>query len=140
MGLKITAEVNYKTVNFLDVTLNLNSELYKPYRKPNNEPIYIHKESNHPPSIIKHLSAAINRRIASLSSDKGSFDSVAPIYDLTVLKSKIITIRSFNTVLLIQLLQLKPFLKRRSVNVREMLSGSTHPIAKPCEPMSPEIS
>ena len=67
LALKITAEVNYKTVNFLDVTLNLTDESYKPYRKPNNEPLYIHKESNHPPSITKHR-AAINRRIASLSS------------------------------------------------------------------------
>jgi hypothetical protein len=77
LGLKITAEVNYKTVNFLDVTLNLTNESYKPYRKPNNDPLYIHKESNHPPSITKQLSAAINSRIASLSSDKQSFDSVA---------------------------------------------------------------
>ena len=29
LGLRITAEVNYKTVNFLDVTLNLTSKLYK---------------------------------------------------------------------------------------------------------------
>jgi hypothetical protein len=81
LGLKITAEVNYKTVNFLDVTLNLTNESYKPYRKPNNDPLYIHKESNHPPSIIKQLPAAINRRIASLSSDKQTFDSVASTYD-----------------------------------------------------------
>ena len=87
LGLKITAEVNYKTVNFLDVTLNLTSKLYKPYRKPNNEPLYIHKESNHPPSIIKHLPAAINRRVASLSSDKQTFDTVAPTYDRALKQS-----------------------------------------------------
>ena len=75
LGLKITAEVNYKTVNFLDVTLNLTNESDKPYRKPNNDPLYIHKESNHPPSITKHFPGAINRRIASLSSDKQTFDS-----------------------------------------------------------------
>ena len=51
LGLKITAEINYKVVNFLDVTLNLTNESYKSYRKPNNELLYIHKESNHPPSI-----------------------------------------------------------------------------------------
>jgi hypothetical protein len=81
LGLKITAEVNYKIVNFLDVTLNLTNESYKPYRKPNNEPLYIHKESNHPPPITKHLPEAINRRIATLSSDKQTFDSVAPTYN-----------------------------------------------------------
>ena len=86
-GLKITAEVNYKTVNFLDVTLNLTDESYKPYRKPNNEPLYIDKESNHPPLITKHLPAAINRRIASLSSDKQMFYSVAPTYDKALKQS-----------------------------------------------------
>ena len=60
-GLKITAEVNHKTVNFLDVILNLTYESYKPFRKPNNDPLNIHKESNHPPSITKQLPAAINR-------------------------------------------------------------------------------
>ena len=35
-GLKITAEVNYKTVNFLDITLNLANDSCKSYRKPNN--------------------------------------------------------------------------------------------------------
>ena len=81
LGLKITAEVNYKIVNFLDVTLNLTNESYRPYTKPNNEPLYIHKESSHPPSITKHLPEAINRRIATLSSDKQTFDSVAPTYN-----------------------------------------------------------
>ena len=97
LGLKITAEVNYETVNFLDVTLNLTSKLYKPYRKPNNEPLYIHKESNHPPSIIKHLPAAINRRIASLSSDKQTFDTVAPTYDRALEQSNYHTKLQFPT-------------------------------------------
>ncbi len=82
-----TAEVNYKIVNFLNVTLNLNNESYKPYRKPNNEPLYIHKESNHPPPITKHLPEATNRRIATLSSDKQTFYSVAPTYNNTLKQS-----------------------------------------------------
>jgi len=39
-GLKITAEVNYHMVNFLDVTPNLREDKYQPYRKPNNDPLY----------------------------------------------------------------------------------------------------
>ena len=42
-------------VNYLDVSLNLESESYRPYRKPNNETIYIHGKSNHPRNIIKQL-------------------------------------------------------------------------------------
>ena len=87
MGLKITAEINYKTVNFLDVTLNLTNESYKPYRKPNNELLCSHKESNHPPSISKHLLTAINRKIASLSFDEQTFNSVAPTYDYALMQS-----------------------------------------------------
>ena len=35
--LKVTAEINYHVVNFLDVTLNLSEQNYQPYRKPNND-------------------------------------------------------------------------------------------------------
>ena len=34
----ITSEMKLKIVNFLDVTLNLNTGTYKPYNKPNNDP------------------------------------------------------------------------------------------------------
>ena len=43
-GLKITIEANKKIVNFLDVTLNLDKGSYEPYTKPNNTPIYVHRE------------------------------------------------------------------------------------------------
>jgi len=33
-SLKITIEANEKVVNFLDVTLDLNTEKFKPYSKP----------------------------------------------------------------------------------------------------------
>ena len=54
--LKITAEITHQSVNFLDITLNLNDESYQPYRKPNNEPLFIDSHSNHPPSIIQSIS------------------------------------------------------------------------------------
>ena len=47
-GLKITIEANKKTINFLDVTLDLASGSYKPFMKPNNKILYVHQESNHP--------------------------------------------------------------------------------------------
>ena len=64
-NLRITAEINYHTVNFLDVTLNLKDERYIPYRKPNNDPLYIDSRSNHPPCIIKQLPVSINKRLCS---------------------------------------------------------------------------
>ena len=53
-ALKITIEANMKTVNFLDVNLDLNKDQYGPYRKPNDVPLYVHKHSNHPPAVLKH--------------------------------------------------------------------------------------
>ena len=55
LELKITIEANLKTVDFLDVTLDLRNESYKPYRKPNDNTLYINASSNHPPSILKQL-------------------------------------------------------------------------------------
>ena len=52
--LQITIEANKKVVNFLNVTLDLNKQSYAPYIKPNNKPLYVHRESNHPPHILKN--------------------------------------------------------------------------------------
>ncbi len=79
-GLKITAKATLHVVNFLDVTFDLNNGKFKPYRKPNDDPLYINRHSNHPPSIIKHLPTSINKRISALSADEQIFHESAPIY------------------------------------------------------------
>ncbi len=79
-GLKITAEANLHVINFLDVTFDLNNGKFKPYRKPNDDPLYINRHSNHPPSIIKQLPTSINKRISALSADEQTFHESAPIY------------------------------------------------------------
>ena len=38
-GLKMTATANMRRVSFLDVTLDFTDGTYKPYRKPNDEPL-----------------------------------------------------------------------------------------------------
>ena len=78
--LKITAEANLQVVNFLDVTFDLSTGKFKPYRKPNDDPIYVNKDSNHPPCIIRQLPTAINKRISLLSSDEQTFQEAAPTY------------------------------------------------------------
>ena len=47
-GLRITVEANSKIVNYLDITLNLNTGKFAPYQKPNNVPLYVNQQSNHP--------------------------------------------------------------------------------------------
>ena len=64
----------------MDVTLNLNKGTHEPYNKPNNVPLYVHKASNHPPSILKNIPLAINRRLSEISSDQECFNKSAPIY------------------------------------------------------------
>ena len=60
-GLRITIDPPNKTiVHFLDVTMNLEKGTYQPYKKPNDKPVYVHKESNHPPNVIKTIPASIN--------------------------------------------------------------------------------
>ena len=73
-GLNISINTNLKICNFLDVALNLSDGTYDPYRKPNNETLYIDSNSNDPPTIIKHLQAAIGRRISDISSSKELFN------------------------------------------------------------------
>ena len=50
MGLSLTFKVNITTTDFLDVRLNLETNEYKPYMKPNDSPLYIDKRSNPPPN------------------------------------------------------------------------------------------
>ena len=85
-GLKITIETNLIQVNFLDVTLSLANGKFWPFAKENNQPLYIHKESNHPPTITKELPKMIESRITALSCNEDEFEKVKGTYN-TSLKS-----------------------------------------------------
>ena len=86
-GLKITIKANMKSVNYLDINLDLNSGLFKPYMKPNDTPIYVHKDSNHPPSILKNIPAAVNKRLSTISANQEVFENAAPPYQEALNKS-----------------------------------------------------
>ena len=66
-NLEIIAESNVKIVNYLDVTLNLKDGFFRPYHKPGDQMQCIHTESNHPPNLIKHISASIETRLSNPS-------------------------------------------------------------------------
>ena len=78
--LKIKAEINVTRVNYLDVTLDLKDGTYRPYRKPNDNPTYVHAQSNHPPLNLKAIPRNVNYRLSTLSSNKQIFDEEAPLY------------------------------------------------------------
>ena len=76
-----------KKIDFLDVRFNLNEQTYEPYRKPNNEPIYINIQSNHPSNIIADILKAITKRLVNISYNKNVFDRNVGIYQATLKNS-----------------------------------------------------
>ena len=63
-----------KIIDSLDVTFDLDNNVYKPFRKEYNKPIYINKHSNHPLSILKQFPKSIEKLISKTSSNKDIFD------------------------------------------------------------------
>ena len=86
-GLKIDIEVNKNVVDYLDVTLDMKKESYQPFTKPNHVPIYVHKLSNHPPSVLKNIPQSVNDRLCKLSSSKELFDAASPQYQESLRQS-----------------------------------------------------
>ena len=83
-GLDITIQCNMKIVNYLDVTFNLNDETYNSYTKPNNEIKYIHKDSNHTPSVIRQIPLYIELRLSTPFYNEKIFQEARPPYQKTL--------------------------------------------------------
>ncbi|XP_065190597.1 uncharacterized protein LOC135821526 [Sycon ciliatum] len=80
LGLRITIDTNMKAVNFLDITMNIATGIYKPYRKPNDTPLYVNTKSNHPPSVIKSIPVGVNKRLVSISCTKEVLEQARPLF------------------------------------------------------------
>ena len=65
-GLSITVKTNIKTADFLDIHFDLVKEIYQPYKKPSDDPLYINIKSNHLPSILQQLPKSISKRISEI--------------------------------------------------------------------------
>ena len=63
----------------MDVTFNLCTRKYQPYKKPNDTPTNVN--SNHLPNVIKALPNNISKGISIISSDKATFVNVATSYN-----------------------------------------------------------
>ena len=79
-GLKITAEANLKTIQFLDVTFNLTDGSFKPFIKPNAQLRYVSQESNHPPLVLKNIPDGVNQRLERISSCKERFEEEKTVF------------------------------------------------------------
>ena len=80
-GLSITIQSNLFITDYLDVTFDLRTGKYSPYRKPGTKPLYVHSKSNHPPSVIKEIPSMIEKRISELSYDEEEFNKVKNVYE-----------------------------------------------------------
>ena len=82
--LAITIKTNLFVQNFLDIQSSLLNGTFKLYRKPNNDPIYVHKHSNHPPQVLKELPKTIGKRISTISSSTEIFESCKIEYEIAL--------------------------------------------------------
>ena len=60
---------------------------YKPFHKPNSKISCIHRDSFHPPCIIKQLPLSIESRLSKLLSDGNVFMQTASLYQETLKRS-----------------------------------------------------
>ena len=71
----------------MDVTFNLITGLYTPYKKPNNNLLYINTSSDHPPQIIEQLTNSINKRLCENLANEQVFNTVKPVHENALCKS-----------------------------------------------------
>ena len=105
--LKITISTSLTNTDVLDVTLDLFTEKYFPYRKRNDRPFYVNANSNHPPYILEQLPAVVNTSLSSLSINEDEFIKAKYLY-VNALKSS-----GFNKNLKFESIQTKPSQNRK---------------------------
>ena len=70
------------------MTFNLINGSYNPYKKPKDTLLYINKNSNHPPQIIKKLPKTINDRLCRNSSNVEIFHASKIEYETALRNSR----------------------------------------------------
>ena len=79
-GLKITCETNLIETDYLDVKFNIPKSKYFPFKKPNDNPLYINTSSNQPPQVIEQTLKTISQRLSNISCDEIEFSKVCQEY------------------------------------------------------------
>ena len=69
-GFKLDTQTVLKIADYLDVTLNLYNGTVSPFRKRNHDLRYVHRGSNHPIQVFKHIPKGIEHRLSNNSSNK----------------------------------------------------------------------
>ena len=71
----------------MNLYLDLKNDCYRQWKKPNNDPIYVHKDSNHPPVCKKQIPLMIEKMITRNCSSKDQFDKVKNDYQKSLSNS-----------------------------------------------------
>ena len=71
----------------MNVTFNSLDGTYKPYKKPNDQLLYVNTSSNHPPQIVKQLPISISNRLSNNSSNNQVFDMSKGEYEKALRES-----------------------------------------------------
>ena len=109
------------------MTFDLDKNIYKLYRKLNNSPIYINKNLNDPPNILKQLPKSIAKRISETSSIEEIFNKSIKIYSKALKESGFTGELKY---LPNEVQQLESNEVMKEGNAKERSFGSTHPIQK----------
>ena len=80
------SKLSQKQPTFL--TFDLVKEIYQPYKKPNDDPLYINIKSNHPTSILQQLLKSISKRIWEISSNEHIFNQSILYYKNALRRSR----------------------------------------------------
>ena len=55
--------------------------IYKPFKKPNSDTMYVNAKSNHPPTVIKQLPQSVNKRLNDISCNESVFNAAKGEYE-----------------------------------------------------------
>ena len=87
-GLKVVGTVGLEATDFLDIFLDLRAGTYRSFVKEGDLPTYVHSQSNHPPSVLKNIGPAVNKRLSMLNANQELFDQAVPVNQEALRRSK----------------------------------------------------
>ena len=67
--------------------MDLRTGIFRPFMKENDKPLYVDKNSNHPPLVLQNIPKGINSRLSRISSNKEVFDAAKTEYQEALSRS-----------------------------------------------------
>ena len=91
-------ELSSNKIDFFDITLDLQNNIYNSFRKENAKEVYINSNPNHPPNIKRELPRMIQHRLSHLSKNKHVFDEHKTPYQTALTNSAFKTSLEFTPI------------------------------------------